>query len=191
MASAHTSELYKALFQNLLAMTWVVLCWLVPEYFIPNFARSEECRFRANFANLCFAALISLSFFTHIIYWITICCRKRRLQGADLRQQLEKDYYYTTIYSFLFRVFGLGSWFWVVQIMWRNFNSTVCLQKANLLDLFNFVVAVLYASPFGCILLVLILCCPFKCDMYKAVCRMFCFVGLQTGPGVVVEEEEN
>jgi hypothetical protein len=95
----------------------VLACWLIPKYPLQNssFAqRDPSCHFKALRANLWFAALISFTILQHLIYWIKICLRKRKMAGVDLRSAVERDFYFCTIYSLFFRIFGLGSWFWAV-----------------------------------------------------------------------------
>ena len=83
------------------------------------------------------------------------------MQGVDLRAAVERDFYFCTIYSFFFRIFGLGAWFWAVQFMWQNFNKGTCIRGVDLLDFVNFFAAMIYSAAYGAGLLALVLCCPF------------------------------
>lgn len=75
-AAAHYSELGKVLLFNGLIAVWVLVCYLVPKYFLQSWQRKPNCDFKAIRANIYFAALISVTFFSHICYLIKIaCCR--------------------------------------------------------------------------------------------------------------------
>lgn len=86
---------------------------------------------------------------------------------------MERDFYYCTIYSFTFRVLGLGGWFWGVQFMWFSFNKLECVEGMLLIDFISFFLAMIYAAVYGTILTFVILCCPFHCDLYNYICKLF------------------